>query len=294
MVEYWSGEQTDLDERDRAALDRRNRAGLTLTVLGATSPFPGPGEACPGYLIEGFGTRILLECGSGVLSRLHQYCDFTEIDAIILSHLHFDHCSDLLVLRYALDAAARSGRLLAPVPVYCPDEPAEVAGLVGYKEALLAVPIRPMVGGPTPPGTPSGELPVSVTIGGLAATFIPVKHPVETYGLVLRPDKAPAVGSLFFYTGDTEWIEDLPKRVGRCEIVLAEATYAAKQAPLGPVFGHLTIGQAARLGGMTEARSVILTHHPPGRRPETVRAEARRALARPIIVATEGFQLQWP
>jgi ribonuclease BN (tRNA processing enzyme) len=290
LVDHRGGEQAGLEERDRAALDRRNRVGLTLTVLGATSPYPGPGEACPGYLIEGFGTRILLECGSGVMSRLQQYCDFTEIDAIILSHLHFDHCSDLLVLRYALDAAARSGRLLEPVPVHCPSQPAEVADLVGYKAALAAVPIRPVVGGPTP----SGELPVSVTIGGLATTFLSVKHPVEAYGVVLRPDKAPAVGSLFFYTGDTEWMEDLPKRVGRCEIVLAEATYAAKQAPLGPVFGHLTIGQAARLGGMTEARSVILTHHPPGRREETVRAEARRALARSIIVATEGFQLQWP
>ena len=258
---------------------RRQRAGLTVTVLGATAPYPGRGTAGPGYLVEGFGSRILLDCGSGVLSRMLEWCDYPELDAVVLSHLHFDHCADVLVLRYALEAAARSGRLLAPIPVYCPAEPREAAALMSYKDALAAVPIQP-------------EQPTD--IGGLTAIFVPVRHAVETYGVILRPAKVPAVGSLFFYTGDTEWMDELPERVGNCEILIAEAALTSKQALLGPRVGHMTIGEAARLGGMTNAKTIILTHHPPGRRPEEVLAEAGRALARPVLVASEGLRIEWP
>ncbi len=263
----------------KTSSQRRDRAGLTVTVLGATAPFPGSGTAGPGYLIEGFGSRVLLDCGSGVLSRLVDYCDYPELDAVVLSHLHFDHCSDMFVLRYALDAAVRSGRLLEPIPVWCPAEPQDVAGLMTYRNAMVAVPIVPDS---------------HTEIAGLTATFLPAKHPVEAYGVVLRPSKAPAVGSLFFYTGDTEWTDDLPKRVGNCEILIAEASLGAKQAILAPTVGHMTIGEAARLGGMTNAKTIILTHHPPGRREDDVIVEAKRALARPIIVASEGLEVQWP
>ncbi len=261
------------------SLDTRNRAALTVTVLGATSPYPGPGTAGPGYLVEGFGARILLDCGSGVLSRLTRYCDYTDLDAVVLSHLHFDHCSDTFVLRYALDAAVRSGKLLEPLPVWCPTEPADVAAFMTYKEAMVAVPIEP--NRPT-------------NIAGLTATFIPVRHPVPTYGVILRPAKAPAVGSLFFYTGDTEWMDELPGLVGPCEILVAEASLTAKQAVLGPAVGHLTIGEAARLGGMSDAKTIVLTHHPPGRREDEIIAEARQALARPVLIAREDLRIQWP
>ncbi len=262
-----------------ASADRRNRAGLTVTVLGATSPYPGRGTAGPGYLIEGFGSRILLDCGSGVLARMLDYCDYPDLDAVVLSHLHFDHCADMFVLRYALDAAVRSGRLLEPLPVWCPAQPEEVAAFMSYKDAMSAVPIEP-------------DRPTE--IAGLTATFLPVKHPVETYGVIFRPSKAPAVGSLFFYTADTEWMEELPGLVGNCEILIVEASLTAKQALLAPKVCHLTIGQAARLGGMTNAKTIILTHQPPGRSEAEVVAEARKALARPIVVATEGLQVQWP
>lgn len=257
----------------------RDRAGLTVTVLGMTAPYPGPRTIGPGYLIEGFGCRLLLDCGSGVLSRMLEYCDYVDLDAVILSHLHFDHCSDMFSLGYALDVAVRTGRMAEPLPVYCPAKPKEVAAFMTYKEAMVARTIVPNV--PT-------------DIAGLTATFLPMRHPVETYGVILRPSKAPAIGSLFFYTGDTQWFEELPDQVGRCEIVIAEATLTRKQAVMAPAVGHLTAWDAARLGGMVDAGVVILSHLPPDRKPEDVIEEASHALARPIIVASEGLRVLWP
>lgn len=268
----------------------RDRARLTLTVLGATSPYPGPGTAGPGYLVEGYGARILLDCGNGALSRLVRYCDFAELDALVLSHLHFDHCSDALVLRYALDAAVRTGRLARPLPVHCPRAPEEVFDLMSYKEAMRAEPI---------------EADRRVAVGGLTLAFVPVRHTLETYGVVFTPaesagheESAPGGGRTerpaLAYTADTEWFGGLPERLEGCGILLAESSLAEEQAGQAPVVGHLTIGQAARLGAMTGAARVVLTHYPPGRRAAETRAEAKRALTRPIVVATEGTRVTWP
>ena len=100
---------------------------MFLTVLGRHGPYPRPGGACSGYLIEDGATRVLVDCGSGVLSRLLGILRPEELDAIVLSHLHFDHCSDLFVMRYALDQQERSrrGARSVRVPLYTPAEPFE-------------------------------------------------------------------------------------------------------------------------------------------------------------------------
>jgi glyoxylase-like metal-dependent hydrolase (beta-lactamase superfamily II) len=47
-----------------------------------------------------------------------------HLDAIVLSHMHFDHCSDLFVMRYALDQQdVREGEEKRRVPLYTPNEP---------------------------------------------------------------------------------------------------------------------------------------------------------------------------
>ena len=91
---------------------------MKLTVLGTSGPFPRPGSACSGYLLESDNARILLDCGSGVISRLLQICDVSALDAVVLTHLHFDHCSDIGVLRYALEASLAKPcvRILSPDP----------------------------------------------------------------------------------------------------------------------------------------------------------------------------------
>ncbi len=75
---------------------------MRLTVLGGVwPPYPPAGGACSGYLLENDGDRILIDCGNGVLSRLQKYLAPWELDAIVISHLHNDHISDLFILRYA-------------------------------------------------------------------------------------------------------------------------------------------------------------------------------------------------
>ena len=75
---------------------------MKLTVLGNNGPFPAAGGACSGYLVIEGDKKILIDCGNGVLANLQKFIKLEEIDAVILTHLHSDHMSDMMVLRYAV------------------------------------------------------------------------------------------------------------------------------------------------------------------------------------------------
>src|SRR5664279_5391769 len=90
---------------------------LALIVVGCGPAWTTPGEPCSAYLIEAGETRILLDCGIGAFSAL-QALDPRPLDAVVLSHLHFDHCADLIPFaysrRYASLRAWEAPRLAVP------------------------------------------------------------------------------------------------------------------------------------------------------------------------------------
>src|SRR5699024_5617527 len=59
-------------------------------------------EASSTYIVEKDGFTLLLDLGSGGLTKLQKYKNVTDIDAVILSHYHADHCADVGVLQHAL------------------------------------------------------------------------------------------------------------------------------------------------------------------------------------------------
>ena len=86
---------------------------MRITVLGKSPSWEDAGGACSGYLIEDGATSLLLDCGNGVFSKLRLYRDYTDLDAVLVSHLHADHFLDLVPYAYALTYAPRQ----QPVPV---------------------------------------------------------------------------------------------------------------------------------------------------------------------------------
>ena len=72
---------------------------VKLTVVGCSGSYPGPDSPASCYLVEaesdGRIWRILLDLGNGALGALQKYVDPLVIDAVLVSHLHPDHCIDL-------------------------------------------------------------------------------------------------------------------------------------------------------------------------------------------------------
>ena len=97
---------------------------MRITVLGKSPSWQDAGGACSGYLVEDGETSLLLDCGNGVFAKLRERVDYTDVDAVLISHLHADHFLDLVPYAYALTYAPRQqpvpGRRLSRAPTAPP------------------------------------------------------------------------------------------------------------------------------------------------------------------------------
>ena len=105
---------------------------MKLTVLGCSGSMPGPDSPASGYLLEADGYRLVLDLGHGAFGALQRYVDPADVDAIVISHLHADHCIDLtayiVALRYGGDGYRCKG----------PDGRVPLIGPAGTRDRLEA------------------------------------------------------------------------------------------------------------------------------------------------------------
>ena len=114
------------DERHDVELRHRRAASLVcigshtggsgelvrITVLGKSPAWQDADGACSGYLVEGGGQTVLLDCGAGVFAKLRRFVDYVDVDAVVISHLHADHILDLVP--FASGAALRAAPAARP------------------------------------------------------------------------------------------------------------------------------------------------------------------------------------
>ena len=241
---------------------------MKITVLGSFGPYPPAGGTCPGYLLEEDGCFVLLDCGNGVLSHLQHYISIKDISAVILSHLHSDHISDVFILRYAWQAEMAGDAHLGPLPVYAPFLPEEEFERLPYKEVLKveAVPADGIL-----------------RIGPFEFSFLQTIHSVLCYAVKAEVKS----GEKLVYTADTGYFPQLTGFSVGADILLSEANYLEddlheKEAT------HMSAGQAASLALEAEAKALLLTHLPANRDPLLHLREARRVFSR-VQIAEEGF-----
>jgi ribonuclease BN (tRNA processing enzyme) len=226
---------------------------MQLTVLGCYGPYPPAGGSCSGYLLQHEGTAVLLDCGNGVLSRLRYHLEPWQLDAVILSHLHSDHISDVMILRYAV-MIHHAGGGKAPLPVYAPEEPAEEFARLSYKEYLRAQAITAET---------------SLQIGGIQFHFARGKHPYPSYFIA-----ATAAGKKLVYSGDSADFAGMAHIIRGADVFLCEANYSREDLSGGGEY-HMAAFQAARAAREAGVRRLVLTHHHPERDPQQNLAEAR-------------------
>lgn len=210
---------------------------MKLTVLGSTGPFPRPGSACPGYLITDGETRILLDCGSGVLSRLLELVPLESIDAVVLSHLHWDHCSDMGVLRYALEAGW--GRE-TPLPVIAPKMPSDVYAMLLEHPVFCPIPAIP------------GAI---HRVGSVTLKLGATKHPVPCCTVCMTNPE----GKSIFYTGDTGLFDGIVEDAKGVDLLLADICFSEADLEGRPDV-HMSLRQACRLAREAAVGKLVCTH----------------------------------
>ena len=269
-----------------------------LIVLGNNGPFPAKDGACSGYLLQYNDTNILLDLGSGSLANLISVLssELDSINAIILTHLHSDHISDISVLRYAVfrsgNPVDRDGRSIK-IPLYCPPAPElEYETLCSYPQ----FDVQPITDD------------LILEVNGLTLSFAPMRHPYPVYAVSATTEKyvmdasdaqLPTDGrkysNKFVYTGDTSWNLELVQFAEGADLMLADANYISQDRLAGKPIFHLTAeecGIAAAEAGVTR---LLLTHFTPGsdigRRVAEAKAGAQKVLGRSDSLQVEVAQI---
>ncbi len=228
---------------------------MRLTVVGCSGSGPGPTSAASCYLVEHDGFRLLLDLGNGAFGPLQALVDPGTVDAVYLSHLHGDHCLDVVPMvvwhRYSGSAPGRRVPLIAPA---------------GADRRLAAA--YDAGGAPLTDVFDFAVTPVSAVLGPFTVQTARTAHPVECHAIRLT-----AHGSSLVYTGDTGPSRAVVDLAHGADVLLAEAAHPERDG-LPPDL-HLTGRQAGEAAAAARVRRLLVTHVPAWVDPAVQLAAAR-------------------
>lgn len=245
---------------------------MRVTVVGCSGSFPGPGGPASCYLVEADGFRAVLDLGNGALGALQDHCAFGDLDAVLVSHLHPDHCIDLLSLYVArtYDPSRRHGRL----PVYAP------AGAAAHLARAYGRADEPGLAGCYEFVEWSAG---SHAVGPLQVTVALMAHPVPTWAMRIEHD-----GAALVYSADTGPTGALVELSHAADLALFESSFEEGRDDAAPAGLHLTARQAGEHAQRAGVRRLVVTHLPPWNDPATALAAASAAFSGPVEVAVSG------
>jgi ribonuclease BN (tRNA processing enzyme) len=249
--------------------------------VGCAGSFPGPESPASCYLLTaergGRTWRVVMDLGSGALGALQRHTDPMTLDAVLLSHLHPDHCMDLTGL-HVMRTHHPSGPAGALLPVHAPAGAAErlarahgvtVATTVEDCYAFTDLHCR-----------------AELTVGPFRVTPFRVDHPVEAYGF-----RVECGGSTLAFTGDTDSCPELLPLMADADLVLADSAFVEGRDHGRGV--HLTGRRAAEAalaaGGV---QRLMLTHIPSWNDPEVCRAQAAQVWPGEVELARPGLVVE--
>lgn len=238
---------------------------MKLTIIGCWGAYPGPGGASSAYLIEEAGESVLLDCGSGVLSKLYNYTDLNKLNSVVLSHYHSDHIADIGCLQYSSKVQLSLGERFKPISIYGHTH-SDFFNKLSYENASVGIEIE------------EGK---SCNIGPFTFEFKQTSHPVHALAMRIETESAS-----FAFSSDTGWKDDLIDFFSGVDLLLCESSLYNQFK--GRVEGHLTAGEAGLLARKAGAGQLILTHLPHFGDHQELIKEAGEEFSREIMLAESG------
>jgi ribonuclease BN (tRNA processing enzyme) len=277
---------------------------LAFTFFGTGAPPVSLRRAGPSHLVEAGGSKLLIDCGSGVSQRLVAASHSgAQIDALIVTHEHSDHLVDFyqLIVSSWHQGRNRPWRVIAPAPA--------LANMRGQYEAFareralrIAFEKRPDATGLEVVFEELHQGPVA-GLGDLAVEAFLVDHkPVEpAFGLCLS-----ANGSRIVFSGDTRLTPSLERAAEGCDLLVCEVFIDSQMPVTAGVRSaetvasvqsyHMTPAVVAGLARRAGVKALALTHLvPPGADTAALFAEIRAGgYAGPLIVGEDLMRLELP
>jgi ribonuclease BN (tRNA processing enzyme) len=246
---------------------------MELTIVGCSGSFPGPASPASCYLVTAEGFRLLVDLGNGAFGALQRYASGGDIDAVLISHLHADHCLDMC--SYQVFRTYHPSGPLPRIPVYGP------AGTPGRLNRAAAGDSGHSISDAFDFVTLA---PGKTEIGPFAVTAGHMNHPVETFGFRLAHG-----GRAITYSADTGPTDQLVSLAADADVLLCEASFV--DGPGLPADLHLTARQAGEYAARAGVGRLVLTHLVPWNGLDATEAEAASSFHGPMSLAVPGLML---
>lgn len=249
---------------------------MQLTVLGCAGSAPGPDLPTSGYLVEAGGVRIAVELGGGVFGALQRYCDPFRLDAVLLSHLHLDHCADFSALttylRHHPAPPASFGRLPVFAPAHAPGRLANAHA--ASEEELAALRLADTYDFvPLEPGR--------FDLGGVSIDVAAMRHICEAYAF-----RIAVGGKSLVFTGDTVPCPELVELARGADLLLADAAWREQAGRAN--YLHMSGHEAGAVAEEAGVGRLVLTHVLPWSDRNGVLEDAVESFTGPVTLAEPG------
>ena len=243
---------------------------MKFFVLGCgTIVAENSGANCSGYLID---NQLLFDCGPGIWRAIHYYRkDLVKINYIFLSHFHLDHTSDLgpfLLNRYLLNGTAGKNLTIIGPP-----------GLESWFKKMKAL-IGDWVDDLSLDLKEISANPMKIAVDMI--TTRPTGHTENS--ICFRVEKR---GKTFFYSGDTDYNQNLISLAKSCHLAILEASNSADTK----IDGHLTPQLAVKLASRAGVKKLVLTHMYPEAKQQDQFTFPDDDFKGEILIARDGMEI---
>lgn len=219
---------------------------MRVHILGCGDAFGSGGRNQSAYLVEAGDRLFLLDCGPSTLFAMKRAgFDPRRLDAILLSHLHGDHCGG--VPFFLLDSLYQNPR----------ERPLQVAGPPGTEERVHGL-FQFMFGDASDPK----DLPPTIfhvleserekVIEGIQIFPFRVPHQVRDISLGL---KVGYLGKQLLFSGDSAWTDLFVPLSQGVELFICECSFFERDSA-----NHMSYRKIQENLSRLECKKLILTH----------------------------------
>lgn len=242
---------------------------LRIVPVGIGSAYSAPGEAQSCYLVSAAGRAIAIDLGSGALNLLQRQIAPEELDAVVITHLHADHCVDLMALRVYMAWGPGAGRVLrVHGPPDLRDRLVAFSGSDGWDRSFVFEHLAPGGG--------------RIDLGeGVTLRHREVPHLAPTHAVRVDHD-----GRSICFGADCAPGDELVELARGCDLFICECSFGAEQVPEG--VPHLNAVDAGTIAARAGVGRMLLVHCSPEFDREEALTQARATFGGPVEWARQG------
>jgi ribonuclease BN (tRNA processing enzyme) len=253
---------------------------MQFIVLGSGTSVPHPRRASAAFWLETESGSMLLDCSADAMHRMAQEnLDWSNLDAIWISHLHLDHCGGLASLLFAMKHSPQTQSRGKPLRIF------SCSGLERLLKAIDESNDYGLFNQPFPLDirefTDSGG--DFKPFEGVRCETFKTPHTRESLAMRLTNSENKTV----VYSADTGVSEELAKFARGVDLFVLECSFYEDK----PVQTHLNLAEAMRIAQMAEPRKLMLTHLYPEWDTIDLEAKARELWPGETIAAHDGLRI---